>query len=90
MKIASASYCWSRVASALGLLSQYSIGELTETWHMLVADDHFLEPGGEDNTSALIVFLIICSVSGIPLSWIETAGGGISSPGWAVNSSKRS
>ena len=41
-----ASYYWSRVAAAVGRLSQYLAGYSSTTWHMLVADDYLLECGG--------------------------------------------
>ena len=44
--IASASYYWSRVAAAIGRLSQYLVARAATTWHMLVADDYLLECGG--------------------------------------------
>ena len=43
--VASASYNWSRVSSALGGLSQHLVGERGQTWHMLVADDYHLDVG---------------------------------------------
>ena len=46
--VASASYHWSRVASAIGRLSQYLAADTAQTWHMLVADDFLLEAGGPD------------------------------------------
>ena len=55
--VASASYYWSRVASAIGRLAQYLVGHATDTWHMLVADDFLLEAGGPRYRAALIVFL---------------------------------
>ena len=43
--IASASYWWSRVATALGRLTQDVPGKAATTWHLLVADDFHLEAG---------------------------------------------
>ena len=73
--MASASYYWSRVAGALGRLSQYLAGHRASTWHMLVADDFHLEAGGPSYRPALIVFFALCAVCGVPLSWNKTAGG---------------
>ena len=70
--VASASYCWSRVASAVGRLTQYAAAR---TWHLLVADDYHLEAGGPEYRPALLVFFVLCSVTGVPLSWHKTAGG---------------
>ena len=44
--VASASYYWSRAASALARLTQYCAAHSATTWHMLVADDFHLEAGG--------------------------------------------
>ena len=44
---------------------------------MLVADDYHLEAGGAEYRSALIVFFVLCAVSGVPLSWNKTAGGDV-------------
>ena len=73
--VASASYYWSRVAGALGRLSQYLAGDRVSTWHMLVADDFHLEAGGPSYRPALIVFFALCAACGVPLSWNKTAGG---------------
>ena len=75
--VASASYWWSRVATAVGRLSQYCAGHSARTWHMLVADDFHLEAGGAEYRSELIVFFVLCAVSGVPLSWNKTAGGDV-------------
>ena len=64
--VASASYYWSRVASAIGRLTQYLAGSRVETWHMLVADDFHLETAGEAYCPALMVFFVLCAVSGVP------------------------
>ena len=73
--VTSASYYWSRTAAALGRLTQYFAGGSAHTWHMLVADDYHLEAGGQSYRSALMVFFVLCAVSGVPLSWHKTAGG---------------
>ena len=73
--VASASYYWSRVASAIGRLCQYIAGAEARTWHLLVADDYHLEAGGPAYREAIMVFFILCSVAGVPLSWSKTAGG---------------
>ena len=73
--VASASYWWSRVASAIGRLAQYCVGRAAHTWHMLVADDFHLEAGGKEYRPALVVFFVLCAVAGVPLSWNKTAGG---------------
>ena len=73
--VASASYYWSRAASALGRLTQYITGRTANTWHQLVADDFHLEASGTEHTAALISFFVLCSTAGVPLSWEKTAGG---------------
>ena len=73
--VASASYYWSRVASSIGRLTQYLAGNRAESWHLLVADDFHLESAGESYRSALLVFFVLCAVSGVPLAWSKTAGG---------------
>ena len=75
--VASASYYWSRVAAALGRLSQYLAGHRASTWHMLVADDFHLEAGGQGYRPALIVFFALCAACGVPLSWNKTSGGDV-------------
>ena len=55
--ISSASYCWSRVGSSLGRLSQYLSAHTAHTWHLLVADDFHLEAGGAGYREALMIFL---------------------------------
>ena len=73
--IASVSYWWSRVAAALGRLSQYLVGPSATTW--LVADDFHLEAGGESYRQALFAFFSLCAVAGVPLSCGKTAGGDV-------------
>ena len=73
--VASASYFWSRVATAVGRLSQYLAGHEAHTWHLLVADDYHLDAGGRAYRAALVVFFVLCAVAGVPLSWHKTAGG---------------
>ena len=73
--IASASYYWSRVAGAIGRLLQYLSGHTSTSWHMLVADDYLLESGGHGHLSGLLLFLVLCAVVGVPLSWHKTCGG---------------
>ena len=73
--ITSASYYWSRVSSAVGRLTQYLASDQAETWHMVVADDFHLEAGGAHHRQALMVFFVLCSMVGVPLSWHKTAGG---------------
>ena len=67
--VASASHCWSRVASAIGRLAQYLCA--THTWHMLV----LLEASGPCYREALVVFFLLCFSCQVPLSWNKTAGG---------------
>ena len=55
--ITSASYCWSRVASAIGRLTQYLVSDRAETWHMVVADDYHLEAGRTHFRLALMMCL---------------------------------
>ena len=73
--VASASYCWSRTATAIGRLTQYITGRRATTWHQLVADDFHLEASGPDYRAALVSFFVLCSTAGVPLSWGKTAGG---------------
>ena len=73
--IASASYCWSRVAGAIGRLLQYLSGHTATSWHMLVADDYLLECGGAEYRSGLLLFFVLSAVVGVPLSWHKTCGG---------------
>ena len=75
--VASASYYWSRVAGAIGRVTQYCTGRQADTWHLLVADDYHLESGGPEYRPALLVFFVVCVVTGIPLSWPKTAGGDV-------------
>ena len=75
--VASASYWWSRVATALGRLAQYVPGKAATTWHLLVADDFHLEAGGPEYRPALVAFFILCSLVGVPLAWNKTAGGDV-------------
>ena len=70
--VASASYYWCRTAAAFGRLSQYFGGNAARTWHMVVADDFHLEAGGPAYRSALMVFFVLCAVSGVPLAWHKT------------------
>ena len=74
--VASASYWWSRVASAMGRLAQYCVGRAAHTWHMLVADDFHLEVGGAEYRPAL-VFFVLCAVASVPLSWNKAGGGDV-------------
>ena len=74
--VTSASYYWSRVSSAIGRLGQYLASDQAETWHMVVADDYHLEAGGSHGPLALILFFILCSTVGVPLSWHKKTGGG--------------
>ena len=73
--ITSASYYWSRVASALGWLTQCLASDRAETWHMIVADDFHLGAGRMHYRLALMMFFIVCSVVGAPFSWHKTRGG---------------
>ena len=75
--IASASFYWSRVPGAVGRLAQYLIGSAATTWHMLVADDYFLECGGAACRRGLLTFFVLCAVFGVPLSWHKTSGGDV-------------
>ena len=73
--ITSASYYWNRVGAAVGRISQYVGGKSAATWHTLAADDYHLEAGGEQYRFALISFVIVCALTGVPLSWNKTSGG---------------
>ena len=75
--VASASYYWSRVASAIGRIAQYLAGSSAFTWHMLVADDYHLDAGGANYRTALFHFFTLCAVANVPLSWSKTAGGDV-------------
>ena len=66
--VASASYYWSRAASALGRLTQYITGRTANTWHQLGADDFHLEASGPEYRAALISFFVLCATAGVPLS----------------------
>ena len=57
--IASASYYWSRVAAAIGRLVQYLSAYTSTSWHMLVADDYFLESGGAEYRIGLLLFFVL-------------------------------
>ena len=72
--IASASYCWSRVAAAVGRLVQYFSAYTSTSWHMLVADDYLLESGGPEYRTGLLIFFVLCAVVGVPSSWHKTCG----------------
>ena len=52
-------------------------GRQADTWHLLVADDYHLESSGPEYRPALLVFFVVCVVTGIPLSWPKTAGGDV-------------
>ena len=73
--VASASYSWSRVGSAIGRLCQYISGTSARTWHLLVADDYHLDAGGPRYRESIIVFFGLCSVLGVPVSSRKTSGG---------------
>ena len=73
--VASASYCWSRVAGSIGRLLQHLSGHSSTSWHMLVADDYLLESGGPGYRIGLLLFFVLCAVVGVPLSWHKTCGG---------------
>ena len=72
--IASASHNWSRVAAAIGRLVQYLSAYTSTSWHMLVADDYLLESGGPEYRIGLLLFVVLCAVVGVPLSWHKTCG----------------
>ena len=57
--VASASYCWSRVAASVGRITQYISGRSATSWHQLVADDFHLEAGGCRYRAALISFFVL-------------------------------
>ena len=85
--VASGSYYWSRVATAIGPLSQYLAGSSAYTWHMLVADDFHLDAGDANCWAALFHFFTLCATANVPLSWGKTAGGDV---GWFRTSSQHS
>ena len=81
-----ASYSWSRVASALGRLSEHLSGTSAATWHQQVADEDDLEASGPEYRSALIAFFVLRATGGVPLSWSKTASGElVSSVGFVLN-----
>ena len=73
--VASASYYWSSMGSALGRVTHYLSGDTAQSWHLLVADDFHLDAGGGGYREALLSVFILCALSGVPLSWSKTAGG---------------
>ena len=75
--VASASYYWSRVAGAIGRVTQYCSRSKADTWHVLVADDFHLEAGGPECRPALLAFFVVCVIAGVPLCWPKTAGGDV-------------
>ena len=48
---------------------------MTQSWHLLVADDFHLDAGGGGYREVLLSFFILCALSGVPLSWSKTARG---------------
>ena len=68
--VASASYCGSRAASAIGRLTQFLTGRSANTWR-----DFHLGDSGTEYGAALISFLVFCSTAGVSLSCGKTAGG---------------
>ena len=58
--VASASYYWSRAATALGRLTQYITGRTANTWHQLVAGR--LSPGGQWDRVSDRSDLFLCSL----------------------------
>ena len=72
--VASASYCWSRVASATGRVVQYLVGNSAHTWHMLVADDYNLDLAAQTTEQHCFTFFTLCATANVPLSWSKTAG----------------
>ena len=73
--ISSASYWWSRVATAVGRLYQYIVARYASSWVLLLADDYHTEMGGRHFRPALLVFFLLCDVVSCPLSWSKTSGG---------------
>ena len=73
--VASTRYFWPRVGSAIGRLCQYISGTPARTWHLLVTEDYHLDAGGPRYRESIIVFFVLCSVLGVPLSWRKTSGG---------------
>ena len=60
--VSSAFYYWSRVGSSLGRLSQYISAHTAHTWHLLVADDFYLEAGGAGYREALMISFVLCVI----------------------------
>ena len=74
-EVSSASKNWSRVAAAVGRLTQYLISRSATTWIMLLADDYHAEVGGAHFRPAIMVFFLLRDVLGCPLSWNKTNRG---------------
>ena len=72
--IALVSYDLSHVAAAVGRL----VGRTAPTWHMLVADDYWLECGGAACRCGLLLFFVLSASVGVPQSWHKTSGGSCS------------
>ena len=56
--VASASYCWSRVAASIGRITRCIPGRSATSWHQLAADDFHLEAGRGHSRAALITFFV--------------------------------
>ena len=61
--VASASYYWSLVASAISRLAQYLAGSSAGTWHKLVADDYHLDAGVANYRTVLFHFFTLCATA---------------------------
>ena len=66
--VASASYYWSRVASAIDRFAQYLMSKNATTWNKLIADDYHIEAGGVNYRAALMFFFLLCATCRVPLS----------------------
>ena len=75
--IASASYWWSRAASALVRLTHYVVAHRAHLWLLLVADDLCEMSAGPNSESALCVFLVLAAVLDFTLSWHKIHGGSL-------------
>ena len=73
--IASASCYWSRVAAAIGRLSQY-VPAIAQPGTCL-SRTIFLECGGPNYRSGLMLFFVLCASVGVTLSWHKTGGGNV-------------
>jgi len=73
--VASASYWWGRMASAIARLQYYVLGQMTAAWVLVLADDYKIEASGENFVAGLLTALLLFDVLQVPLSWRKCRGG---------------